>query len=265
MNYTDVFSVLITLLLFTENNGIICFIQQQPGQRMPNPSQQQQQPQQPLMSQSQTVQPTQVPTLTSLPQPVLNGSTQPGQQMLIKPSQAGTGNTPLLVQGSMPIQPQTNNENSSENSSLQQEKANKIIAEAIAKAQKSGNSAIPRVLQPPELPSTLGDLDNPEPETPDGKKAKKKRKYTPRKEKGEKGEKTPRSKKKKAEKVETNTSELIPSVAGDITMDGDSTTEAKTDSDVKEEKEKKPKKKKEKGEKKPSEKTPRTDRKRPKK
>ncbi|XP_053402464.1 chromodomain-helicase-DNA-binding protein 8-like isoform X5 [Mercenaria mercenaria] len=236
--------------------------QQQPGQRMPNPSQQQQQP---LLSQSQTVHPTQVPTLTSLPQPVLNGSTQPGQQLLIKPSQAGPGNTPLLIQNTVP---QTNNENSAENSSLQQEKANKIIAEAIAKAQKSGNSAIPRVLQPPELPATLGDLDNPESETPDGKKQKKKRKYTPRKEKGEKGEKTPRSKKKKSEKAETVTSsvsEMIPSVAGEFSIDGDSTMEAKTDSDVKEEKEKKPKKKKEKSEKKTSEKTPKTDRKRPKK
>ena len=245
---------------------------------MPNPSQQQQpqqqqqqQQQQPLMSQSQTVLPTQVPTLTTLPQPVLNGSTVPGQQMLIKPSQASTGNTPVLVQGNMPIQTQTNNENTTENSSLQQEKANKIIAEAIAKAQKSGNSAIPRVLQPPDLPSTLGDLDNPEQETPDGKKAKKKRKYTPRKEKGEKAEKTPRSKKKKkADKVETvvmstSASELTPTVVGDLSMDGDSTIEAKIDTEVKEEKEKKPKKKKEKGDKKPSEKTPRTDRKRPKK
>lgn len=70
--------------------------------------------------------------------------------------------------------PQTNNETSNENPSLQQEKANKIIAEAIAKAQKSGNSAIPRVLQPPELPSTLGDLDNPEQQTPEGEKPKRK-------------------------------------------------------------------------------------------
>lgn len=227
---------------------------------MPNPSQQQQQP---LLSQPQTVLSTQVPTLTSLPQPVMNGSTPPSQQLLIKSSQAGPGNTPLIIQNAVQNLPQTNNETSNENPSLQQEKANKIIAEAIAKAQKSGNSAIPRVLQPPELPSTLGDLDNPEQQTPEGEKPKKKRRYTPRK---EKGEKSSRSKKKKSEKVETVTSsneDTIPTVASESNLSMDSATEMKTDSEFKEEKEKKPKKKKDKEKK--SEKTPKSDRKKPKK
>lgn len=231
---------------------------------MPNPSLQQHQQlqQQPRLTLPQTVLATQVPTLTSLPQPVMNGSVPASQQLVINPGPAGT--QPSILQRASPVQPQPNNENNADNSSQQQEKANKIIAEAIAKAQKSGNAVIPRILQPPELPATLGDLDNPEQLTTD-KKPKKKRKYTPRKEKGEKGEKPSKKKKNsKADDVSNSIVDTIKAVASDINLDVESLTDEIKNEDI-EPKEEKQRKKKEKGEKKHSEKTPKRDRKRPKK
>lgn len=236
---------------------------------MPNPSLQQHQQlqQQPRLTLPQTVLATQVPTLTSLPQPVMNGSTPASQQLVINPGPAGTvGTQPSVLQSASPVQPQPNNENNADSSSQQQEKANKIIAEAIAKAQKSGNAVIPRILQPPELPATLGDLDNPEQLATD-KKPKKKRKYTPRKERGEKGDKLSKPKKKKSSNagdVSSSIVDTIKSVASDTNVDVESLTDEIKIEDI-EPKEEKPRKKKEKGEKKHSEKTPKRDRKRLKK
>ncbi|XP_052817121.1 chromodomain-helicase-DNA-binding protein 8-like isoform X4 [Mya arenaria] len=214
--------------------------------------------------------PGQMPTLTTLPQPVLNGMPQPQQQIVIRHTgQGGPGNQPLIIQGPMPGHMMGNN--GSDDPSCQQEKANKIIAEAIAKAQKSGTSSnIPRVLQPPDLPATLEGLDSSEP-TPDGKKPKKKRKYTPRKQKEPK--EPNEKKKKKAKKGKVEAIEPSPVIEeGESLLTVDSTATMTTfaddededefrleiDESGKEEKDKKPKKKK-------SSKTPKSERKQPKK
>ncbi|KAL3860710.1 hypothetical protein ACJMK2_010796 [Sinanodonta woodiana] len=100
--------------------------------------------------------------------------------------------------------------------SEQQEKANKIIAEAIAKAQKAGK-AIPRVVSPSSaIPAVVSeDMENLEEAAEDGKgKTKRKRGGTPKRdrkkkekaeedeEKTDKKEKKPRTPKEKRPKVE---------------------------------------------------------------
>ncbi|KAK3608042.1 hypothetical protein CHS0354_031028 [Potamilus streckersoni] len=100
--------------------------------------------------------------------------------------------------------------------SEQQEKANKIIAEAIAKAQKAGK-AIPRVVSPSSaIPAVVSeDMENQEETAEDGKgKTKRKKGCTPKRdrkkkekaeedeEKTEKKEKKPKTQKEKRPKIE---------------------------------------------------------------
>lgn len=56
----------------------------------------------------------------------------------------------------------------------QQEKADLIVAEAVAKAKAEGNTAIPRVISPPDIPLTVGEVDKVEDGTEKEKKKKKK-------------------------------------------------------------------------------------------
>ncbi|KAL5021350.1 hypothetical protein ScPMuIL_000505 [Solemya velum] len=56
----------------------------------------------------------------------------------------------------------------------QQDKADLIIAEAVAKAKAEGNTAIPRVVATPEIPLTVGEVDKAEEKTDKEKKKKKK-------------------------------------------------------------------------------------------
>ena len=136
--------------------------------------------------------------------------------------------------------------NSNSNVSQQQEKANKIIAEAIAKAQRTGaGSSMGRVLSPPELPSTLADVDNPD-GIQDEKPAKPKRKRKPR---SDGKEKTPRRRRKDKVKVE-------PIEATDEATNVDVETTGIESLEEGEVKEKKGKKKREFGDKKKGEKLP---------
>lgn len=70
-----------------------------------------------------------------------------------------------------------------------QEKANQIVAEAVAKAQAAGNTAIPKVITPPPIPSTVGDAEAPGDEEESGKKK------SPKKKKKARVPKTPKEKK----------------------------------------------------------------------
>lgn len=61
-----------------------------------------------------------------------------------------------------------------------QEKANQIVAEAVAKAQAAGNTAIPKVITPPPIPSTVGDAEDQGDDDDEGKKKSPKKKKKPR-------------------------------------------------------------------------------------
>lgn len=246
---------------------------QQQGPRMANPQQQQQQQATGPQPQQQTV-----PALTSLPQPVLNGSAPPTQQIVIRPPQPGMpGSQQIIIRNAVPVQAPPTSTNEMAATTNQQEKANKIIAEAIAKAQKSGNTAIPKVLQPPDLPAPLGELESLEATPEDGGKKKKKRKYTPKKDKDKDGEKTPKEKKKKKvkekvvkeEKVDISAENSEASFGGNLPFglgvdDDMEDSKLEIDESGGEEKTKKPKKKKS-SKKEPSEKTPKSEKKKPKK
>ena len=174
-----------------------------------------------------------VPVQVQIPQQVVQNNTAQPQTIQNTAAQPQTTqNTPVQIV-------RENEQDGSTNSSVsqQQEKANKIIAEAIAKAQRSGAvSAMPRVLSPPELPATLADVDNPD-AAQEEKPVKPKKKRRPRGD--SKKEKTPKKRRKKEVKVEA-TDETT-------NVDVENMTE-----EVEEVKEKKVKKKKEHGdEKKP--------------
>lgn len=254
---------LVTGLLAPEPIDMMCFVFQQPqqGQRMATAQQQITGPKQQPM-----------PTLTTLPQPVLNGGAPTTQQIVIRPQQPGVpGTQSIIIRHAVPAQTPASTVSDGTNTNNQQEKANKIIAEAIAKAQKSGKTSIPKVIQPPDLPAPLEEMDSLE-DTPGGGKKKKKRKYTPKKDKDK--EKTPKEKKKKKEKVKKVEVEIetadnseasvggnLPSVLG---VNSDDLEDSKLEIDESEEE--KPKKvKKKKPKKEPSEKTPKPEKKKPKK
>jgi len=227
-----------------------------------------------------------VPTLTTLPQPVLNGGAPPTQQLVIQQSTQPGLNTvqPItIIRNAIPAQEPSSTANTDGTASTnQQEKANKIIAEAIAKAQKSGNTAIPKVIQPPELPATLVEMDSLEP-TPEGKKSKKKRRYPPKKDKDNQDkdkEKTPKSKKKKKDKTPKEPKEetmdytldnseetsvgVMANCSTGVNSDDLEDSRLEIDESV-EEKPKKKKKKKKVAKIEPSDSAPKSEKKRPKK
>ena len=214
-------------------------------QRMPVPMQVQI-PQQ-MVPVSQNVQ-------NAIPQPQLMQNTQMmGNPQAMGPVPPGMQHSPVPVQlqqgmqhSPVPLPVQIVRENEQEgigSVSQQQEKANKIIAEAIAKAQRTGSS-IPKVMSPAELPSTLTEVELPDStSTPTDTPTKVKRKRKPREPKKDK------SPKKKREKVKV--------VATDELSNVDIENSMTEDGEADEFKEKKQKKKREPGEKKlKGEKTP---------
>lgn len=166
-----------------------------------NIPQQQPQPQQ-CSQQPKPSPPNQVPSISSTPLNSVNNV--PVVQIQLGPPP--TMNATQVQLQTIPQQQEEmggNQENMDETEQmskqkLAQEKANKIVAEAVARAQAAGNTQIPRILTPPPIPSTVGDVDTPggttTPSTPaEGKKKKKgtgkKREKKPKEPKGSKSPK----------------------------------------------------------------------------
>ncbi|XP_071173454.1 chromodomain-helicase-DNA-binding protein 8-like isoform X4 [Mytilus edulis] len=109
---------------------------------------------------------------------------QPQNQMPPSSMAMGSGNVPMsVVQIQLPqktdILPKLEDDEEGGDKSVQkvkaQEKANQIVAEAVAKAQAAGNTQIPKVMTPPPIPSTVGDAEAPGSEEDGKKKSAKKR------------------------------------------------------------------------------------------
>ncbi|KAJ8302947.1 hypothetical protein KUTeg_019343 [Tegillarca granosa] len=178
-----------------------------PPQNMMSPSQvptstniPQQQPQQ-CSQQPKTSPPNQVPSMSSTPLNSVNNvpvvQIQLGPPPTMNPTQVQLQTIPQQQEEMGGNQENMDETEQISKQKLAQEKANKIVAEAVARAQAAGNTQIPRILTPPPIPSTVGDVETTVGTTPltpaEGKKKKKgtgkKKEKKPKEPKGSKSPK----------------------------------------------------------------------------
>ena len=197
---------------------------------------------------------TLVPSSSSLPQPgqaqptVGTGQVKQTQHIVINTNNAN-GNTKIVIQspGSMHTMSSGESVKIDPGTNQQQEKANKIIAEAIAKAQKSGNTSIPRLIEPPELPAILKSMNETTVKQNEGenktKKRKRSRKEKEKDEPSEKDEQTPKKKRnRKKKKEEAPVEPAKVDVEHTVTGQDKQPLDVDSDGSPKDKKSKKPKK-----------------------
>lgn len=109
----------------------------------------------------------------------------------------------------------------------QQEKANRIVAEAVARAQAAGNIGLPPLVAP-SIPSTIGDVTTPEikdGEDEEGKKKKKKRKKKPT---DPKTPKTPKAKKAEVKAAVVDSAEVKVDIIENSDLSGELVVDIET-------------------------------------